>query len=265
MRVTFPCTAKKGWNLMKMRKLAFGSALGAAAVLAATGAAASAAPVTTAGAGTGLADVPIAAPRVPGLITAHATANTDCVLPDGSHVSFFHCYTPQQIRAAYGVNAVAPITVGGNTVPNMGQGQTIVLVDSYGSPTAAADLAHFHATFFPKLPAPSFQQIFPLGNPQFPSACHSAGLSGPCAAASWSGEATLDIEWSYSIAPLAHIVLLAVPPAETEGVQGFPNLFKAIAGEIAATPAGTEFSMSLAATEQAFGGAAATQTALFDA
>lgn len=249
---------------MSKRRLAFGVALGAAAVLAATGAVASAAPVTTARAGTGLAQVPISAPRIPGLVTAHATANTDCVLPDGTHVSFYHCYTPQQIRAAYGVSAVAPITVGGHTVPNLGQGQTIVLVDSYGSPTAAADLAHFHATFFPKLPAPSFKEIFPLGNPQYHNTCHGKGLSGPCAAANWSGEASLDAQWAYSIAPLAHLVMLAVPPAETEGVQGFPNLFKAIAGEIAATPPGTVFSMSLSATEQAFGGAAAAQTAKFD-
>jgi subtilase family serine protease len=149
-------------------------------------------------------------------------------------------------------------------VPNLGQGQTIVLVDSYGSPTAASDLAHFHATFFPNLPAPNFEQVFPQGNPQFPSACHSKGLSGPCAAANWSGEASLDAQWAYSIAPLAHIIMVAVPPAETEGVQGFPNLFKAIAGEIQATPPGTEFSMSLSATEQDFGGAAATQTAKFD-
>ena len=249
---------------MRKRRLALGAVLGAAAVLAVAGAAASAAPAATAGAGTGWALVPISAPRVPGLITKHATASTDCVLPDGTHVSFYHCYTPQQIRAAYGVNAVAPISVGGHRVPDRGQGQTIVLVDAYGSPTAAADLAHFHATFFPTLPAPSFEQIFPQGNPHFPSACKSQGLSGPCAAANWSGEATLDIEWAYSIAPLAHLVLLAVPPAETEGVQGFPNLFKAISGEIKATPPGTMFSMSLSATEQAFGGAAKVQTAKFD-
>ncbi len=43
-----------------------------------------------------------------------------------------------------------------------------------------------------------------------------------------------------------------------------PNLFKAISGEIAATPPGTVFSMSLSATEQAFGGAGQTQTAKFD-
>lgn len=186
----------------------------------------------------------------------HAGPGAACTLPDGSGSQDYHCYAPQDIRAAYGVDQLAP---------NYGQGQTIVLVDSYGSPTAAADLQHFHDTFFSSLPNPSFEQVFPQGNPQYKNTCTSSqGKSGPCAAAGWSGEATLDIEWAYSIAPEAHIVLLAVPPAETEGVQGLPNLFKAIAGEIAATPAGTVFSMSLSATEQAFGGAGQTQTAKFD-
>jgi subtilase family serine protease len=188
------------------------------------------------------------------------TAATDCTLPDNSFVPFFHCYTPQDIRSAYNVDGVASLSSG----PNYGQGQTIVLVDSYGSPTAANDLQHFHDAFFPGLPNPSFQQIFPLGNPQYNNTCNNTGHSGPCAAANWAGEATLDIEWAYSIAPEAHIILLAVPPAETEGVQGFPNLLKAISQEIAATPPGTLFSMSFGATEQAFGGAGATQTAKFD-
>jgi subtilase family serine protease len=194
-------------------------------------------------------------------VTTTRTASTDCTLPDGTMVDFFHCYTPQDIRAAYGVDAVPPI----GSAPNFGKGQTIVLVDSYGSPTAAADLQHFHDTFFAGLPNPNFQQIFPQGNPQYNNTCtNSKGLSGPCSAANWSGEATLDIEWAYAIAPEAQIVLLAVPPAETEGVQGFPNLFKAISGEIAATPPGTVFSMSFGVTEQTFGGAAASQTAKFD-
>ena len=75
------------------------------------------------------------------------------------------------------------------------------------------------------------------------------GQSGPVAAAGWSGEATLDIEWSYAIAPLAKIVLIAVPPAETEGVQGLPNLFKAISGQIDANSPGTVFSMSFGITQ----------------
>src|SRR5262249_37940042 len=47
--------------------------------------------------------------------------------------------------------------------------------------------------------------------------------------------------------------------------QGFPNLFKAISDAIDRYPAGTVFSQSFGVTEQTFGGAAATQTAKFDA
>jgi subtilase family serine protease len=249
---------------MSARARRLACTIGAGVVLAGmlgglgTASAATRRPARTAAA-RGLAGMAVAVPR--SAFGTRQTASTDCTLPGGSFVDFYHCYTPQDIRAAYGVEAVAPI----GTSPNYGQGQTIVLVDSYGSPTAAGDLQRFHDTFFSALPNPDFEQIFPLGNPQFNNTCTSSkGKSGPCAAASWSGEASLDVQWVYSIAPEAHIVLLAVPPAETEGVQGFPNLFGAISGEIAATPPGTVFSMSLSATEQTFGGAAASQTAKFD-
>jgi subtilase family serine protease len=163
-----------------------------------------------------------------------------------------HCYSPDQIRAEYGVNSL----------PEKGDGQTIVLVDSYGSPTAAQDLQTFHDTFFPNEPNPSFEQI--VQGPTGFANSNGNGKSGSAGAAGWSGEATLDIEWAYAIAPHAHIVLLAVPPAETEGVQGFPNLFKTISDAIAKYPAGTVFSMSFGVTEQTFGGAAASQVAKFD-
>jgi subtilase family serine protease len=174
--------------------------------------------------------------------------------------AWLHCYTPAQIAAAYGVDAL-------HAAGNLGAGQTIVLLDAYGSPTARQDLQTFHDTFFPNLPKPNFDAVYPQGTPNFPNGCqgNGAGLSGPCAAANWSGEATLDIEWAYAIAPKAHIVLIGVPPAETEGVQGFPNLFKALQQAIDRYPAGTVFSQSFGVTEQTFGGAAATQTARFDA
>ncbi len=178
-----------------------------------------------------------------------------CVTPPPVVTSaFIHCYTPAQIRAAYGVDQVA----------NRGAGQTVVLVDAYGSPTAAHDLQVFHDTFFPDLPSPKFDQVFPLGAPNFHNIAKGNGLSGPSAAVLWAEESTLDIEWSYAIAPLAHIVLLATPPAETLGVQGLPNFFKAIQGAIGTYPAGTVFSQSFATTEQDFEGAAAVQTARFD-
>jgi subtilase family serine protease len=209
----------------------------------------------------GLVPQLVTLPNVPDLFTTQRTAATACTLPDGTDVSYFHCYTPQQIRSAYQVNRVLLK----DGTPDYGKGQTIVLVDAYGSPTAAQDLTHFHNTFFPSLPPPDFQQIFPQGNPQYHNTSHGSGLAGSNGAAGWSGEATLDTEWAYSIAPEAHIILMAVPPSETEGVQGFPNLFKAISAEISATPRGTVFSMSFAATEQTFGGAAAAQVAGFDA
>lgn len=195
--------------------------------------------------------------------TAAGTSTTPaCTTPQPVvKYAWIHCYTPSDIRAAYGVDAIGnPATQTGT----LGKDQTIVLVDSYGSPTAAADLQKFHDTFYPSLPAPNFDQRFPQGKPNF-SNPNGNGQSGPSAAANWSGEATLDIEWAYAIAPLAHIVLIAVPPAETEGVQGLPNLFKAVSGEIDSEPAGTVFSMSFGVTEQTFGGAAATQTSKFDA
>ena len=86
----------------------------------------------------------VSVPRTAGVFTAARDAATACTLPDGSNVNFFHCYTPQQIRAAYGVDSVATLK---NGAPNYGQGQTIVLMDSYGSPTAAQDLQTFHDNF----------------------------------------------------------------------------------------------------------------------
>src|SRR5207302_4489321 len=113
-------------------------------------------------------------------------------------------------------------------------------------------LQHFHDVFFTNEPNPNFNEVYPNGSPDYKNVGN--GQSGSSGAAGWSGEATLDIEWSYAIAPKAHIVLLAVPPAETEGVQGFPNLFKAIQAAIDKYPSGTVFSQSFGVTEQAFGG-----------
>ncbi|MDL9980496.1 S53 family peptidase [Microbacterium sp. ASV49] len=178
--------------------------------------------------------------------------------PDGRVSTTIHCYAPDQLRAHYGLGPLA--------TSDDGAGQTIVLVDAYGSPTAAADLAFFAQTFGG--PAPDFEVAAPLGMPNYTNPTgKGVGQSGPNAAAGWAGEATLDIEWAYAMAPKAHIVLLATPPAETQGVQGLPNLMKAIDWGIARYPAGTVFSMSFGTDEQTFGSnaaAAATQFAKFD-
>ena len=171
--------------------------------------------------------------------------------PDNRVSTTIHCYTPDQIRAFYGLSPLTASTTDG-------AGQTIVLVDSYGTPTAAEDAAFFAQTFGG--PAPDVTSVFPLGHPDYTNPTgNGSGTSGPTAAAGWAGEASLDVQWAYAIAPKAHIVLLATPPAETQGVQGLPNLMKAIDWAVATYPAGTVFSMSFGTSEEAFAGSSARQ------
>src|SRR5215472_352205 len=192
-----------------------------------------------------------------------AGATPACTSPAPVHLfRFAHCYAPRDIASAYGLDNFRSANAGDPAA--LGAGQTIVLVDSYGSPTAANDIEFFHDTFYPELPAPKFDEVYPNGQLTFNNTATGNGLSGPAAAVGWAFEATLDIEWAYTIAPLAHIVLLATPPAETFGVQGLPNMFKAISDAIDTYPAGTLFSQSFGLPEQTFGGAAAVQTASFD-
>lgn len=199
-----------------------------------------------------------AAASASGPIACHRPA------PDNRVSTTVHCYTPNQIRAFYGLAPLTPTTTDG-------AGQTIVLVDSYGSPTAGTDVNFFAQTF--NGPAPDFEAAFPLGTPDYKDPKGSngggggVGNSGPVAADGWAGEANLDVQWAYAIAPKAHIVLLATPPAETQGVPGLPNLMKAIDWAVTKYPAGTVFSMSFGTDETAFGSPDAAKSAFdrFDA
>ena len=122
------------------------------------------------------------------------------------------CYTPAQIRQAYDLY---PLYAEGIT----GKGATIVIVDSYGSPTIKHDLAVFDATF--GIPAPpSFKIIAPVGKiPAFDP--NNSTMTG------WAAEATQDVEWAHTIAPGANLLLVETPVAEAEGVIGFPQIVKA--------------------------------------
>ena len=122
----------------------------------------------------------------------------------------YPCYTPQDLQTAYDVN---PLLSKGFT----GKGQTIVIIDSYGSPTALADLKHFDADYGLPDP-PSFQQLSPLGSVPFdPTNSDQQG---------WAVETSLDVQWAHSMAPGASIVVLTSPVSETEGVQGLPQFLQ---------------------------------------
>jgi len=151
------------------------------------------------------------------------------------------CYIPSQIQTAY--NEQPLFNQGIN-----GAGQTIVIVDSFGSPTIKADLATFDATF--GLPAPpSFNIITPAGKLPAWDPTNANGDVG------WAGETTLDVEWAHSMAPGASILLVETPVAETEGTAGFPQIVKA-ENYVINHHLGQVISQSFAATEGTFPSAA---------
>jgi len=153
---------------------------------------------------------------------------------------YYHCLTPEQVETAYNL---APLYQHGIT----GKGETIVIVDSFGSPTIKNDLAAFDREF--KLPAPpSFKIITPAGKiPKWNA--DDSDMTG------WGGETTLDVEYAHTIAPGANILLVETPVSETEGVTGFPQIVEA-ENYVIAHHLGDVISQSFSATEQTFTGLA---------
>jgi len=122
------------------------------------------------------------------------------------------CYRPAQIQAAYNER---PLFARGIT----GRGQTIVIVDSFGSPAIRRDLRTFDRQF--RLPAPpSFRIIQPAG-PVPPYDPKNSDMVG------WAAETTLDVQWAHAMAPGASILLVETPVSETVGTKGFPQIVRA--------------------------------------
>ena len=82
--------------------------------------------------------------KVKGLTLVAAQAPTDALCRAALGVP---CYSPQEIQNAYGLT---PILAAGYT----GAGQTIIIIDSFGSPTITQDLQTFDADY--GLPEPPF-------------------------------------------------------------------------------------------------------------
>ena len=120
------------------------------------------------------------------------------------------CYSPIQLRAAYDT---APLYAAGIT----GKGRTILIVDSFGSPTIQHDLEMFDAQW--GIPNTTVE-VVKYGNvPPFdPANSDHVG---------WAQETTLDVEYAHAMAPDAHIILAETPVAETEGVTGLPEMMNA--------------------------------------
>jgi subtilase family serine protease len=151
------------------------------------------------------------------------------------------CYSPLQYRVAYDLNSLYDGSALGRSIT--GAGRTIVIVDSFGSPTIANDLATFDAQW--GLPAANLQ-VMKFGNvPAFdPTDSTMVG---------WAEETTLDVEYAHAIAPGAKIVLAETPVAEVEGTSGFPEMMNAEKSLID-RGIGDVITQSFGATENTFPG-----------
>jgi subtilase family serine protease len=119
------------------------------------------------------------------------------------------CYSPNQLRKAYGLD----------DLPRDGAGTTIAIVDAFGSPTVEADLRAFDQAFGLPDP-PSVRTITPAGDvPPFNPADPTM--------AGWALETSLDVQYAHAMAPGADILVVATPIAETEGLSGLAEIVQA--------------------------------------
>jgi subtilase family serine protease len=147
-------------------------------------------------------------PNVPHAVigTQNPPTTAQCIALTGDA-----CYSPVQLRRAYRLGALY-------REGHAGQERTIVIVNSFGSPTIRSDLSRFDRDL--GLPDPPSLRVIAPAGPVPPYNPQDADRIG------WAIETSLDVEWAHAVAPQANILLVETPVSETQGVQGFPEIVR---------------------------------------
>jgi subtilase family serine protease len=142
--------------------------------------------------------------------TYHAQPNANAQ----SYAQGFLANTVYELRSAYNLNSLY-------SAGYDGKGQTVVIVDAYGSPTIYQDLLLFiqwQNTYNANLPWTSLNEIknhlkiyYPLGKPAFDATDSNQLL--------WSTEVTLDVDMVHAVAPKADIALVIVPTDDDKSLN----------------------------------------------
>jgi len=106
------------------------------------------------------------------------------------------CYTPTVLHTAYDV----PWTINGQLA---GTGESVAIIDAYGSPTVKSDLATFDAEF--DLPPANLHVWYPLGKPPYNATVRKGLETG------WAEETSLDVQTVHDLAPGTTINLVVAP------------------------------------------------------
>ncbi|HET7815321.1 MAG TPA: S53 family peptidase [Candidatus Baltobacteraceae bacterium] len=137
----------------------------------------------------------------------------DLLLHNCSSAGSTDCLTPTTIRSGYDFSYTPGVSDG--------SGQTIVIVDAFGSPTITKDVATFDKLF--GLPDPVITTYYPGGKP-------TVNLNN-ATQLSWAEETSLDVEWAHAAAPGAAIALVIANNDQGQTIQAtqlyaasnFPN------------------------------------------
>jgi subtilase family serine protease len=148
-------------------------------------------------------------------------------------------YTPAQLQQAYDLR---PLLKQGTT----GAGQTIAIVDPFGSPTIRHDLTVFGRQFGLRA---SLQIIQPAGK--------VSKLLPTVLSREWAAETTLDVQWAHVMAPGARILLVETPATAAEGDRQFVAPIVKAVRYVVNHHLASVISQSLDITEQALAGRAA--------
>ncbi|HKN63680.1 MAG TPA: S53 family peptidase [Gaiellaceae bacterium] len=167
------------------------------------------------------------------------------------------CFTASAMQNSYNL---PPLYAAGNE----GQGVTIAIIDSFGDPNMASDLANFNTQMgLPHMCGeadhtcadgdPTFTHVYWNGQTQVKSPPANSRGTGLQERDGWIVETALDVEWAHAMAPKANILNVTTNPAETQGVQGLPNMMNA-EQYIVDHHQATVITQSFGTTEEAFAG-----------
>ncbi len=133
---------------------------------------------------------PLELVRAKGITSTKVTGSTPGFPTPSECIAYYGlaCYTPDEIRTAYDIPA-----------SGTGAGQTIAIIDAFGSPTVQSDLDAFSSIM--GIPSTTVHVYCPGGCPR----TMTAHRGGPVA---WAEETSLDVQWAHAIAPDARINLI---------------------------------------------------------
>jgi subtilase family serine protease len=141
------------------------------------------------------------------------------------------CFTASAMQNSYNLG---PLYAAGAD----GRGVTIAIIDSFGSPNMASDLANFDTQMGLQHMCgetghvcasgdPTFTHVYWNGKTQVKSPPPNSNGTGLQERDGWIVETALDVEWAHAMAPEANILNVTTNPAETQGVQGLPQMMNA--------------------------------------